>query len=78
MFNQFDGTEASKHEFFRDFTLYSFGFLLFGCLALGGHRIDWVFDKNAARHAVSPPMLDPLLDISHMVTGWQRLHDTGH
>lgn len=40
MFNQFDVNEAFKHDFFRDTTLYNFRCLLFGSLALGGHRID--------------------------------------
>lgn len=34
MFNQFDGSEASKQEFFRDSGLDNFMGLLFGCLAV--------------------------------------------
>lgn len=34
--------------------------------------------RNVALRLVSLSLADPLLDISHMVTGWQRLHDTGH
>lgn len=30
------------------------------------------------RNAAQPRLTPSLLDVSHMVTGWQRLHDTGH
>lgn len=77
MVNQFDGNEALNHEFFHDSTLYDFMPIVW----LLGFRCsqNWLaFRQNAAWHVVSLSMLDPLLDISHMVTGWQRLHDMGH
>lgn len=41
---------------------------LFAGFALGGHSIDLVFEKMQC-DTVFLSMLDPQLDISHMVTG---------
>lgn len=72
MFNQFGGMKRP------DVNSSSISLLLLASeLFFLLHRRDQIFDKIQG-DTVSLSMLDPLLDISHIMTGCQRLHDMGH